>query len=141
MPVFIVLSVTVFIVGYVFSLNFMDFISFLSMILKYNICSTWFLDITISTCSNIYFKKGALDSTYLCTRSFKQLDWWISEFISFLFQCMVAQPNNININNLHIQFKRECHCCFKAENNYTVISFKQSFSFVCSIGMTNVLIF
>ena len=54
--------------------NFVDFVSFLSMIiyevlytlswcLKYNICSAWFLDITISTCSaclyiNFYNKRN-----------------------------------------------------------------------------------
>ena len=62
---FIVLSVMVCTVGYVYLFHrdqiFVDFVSFLSMIiyealytlswcLSYNICSTWFLDIRISTC-------------------------------------------------------------------------------------------
>ena len=64
---FIVLSVKVCTVGYICLFSgdqiFVDFVSFLSMIiyeilswvlytwcLRYNICSTWFLDIRISTC-------------------------------------------------------------------------------------------
>ena len=60
---FIVLSVTVGTVGYICLFHgdqiFVDFVSFLSMIiyevlhtwcLRYNICSAWFLDIRISTC-------------------------------------------------------------------------------------------
>ena len=60
---FIVLSVTVCIVGYICLFRgdqiFVGFVTFLSMIiyevlyawcLRYNICSAWFLDIRISTC-------------------------------------------------------------------------------------------
>ena len=65
----IVLSVTVYTVGYVCLRRiqfFVDFVSFLSMIiyevlysllwcLRYNICSAWFLDIRISTCWSFIF--------------------------------------------------------------------------------------
>ena len=63
MLVFIVLLVAVRTVGYFYLFHgdqiFMDFVSFLSMIIYevlytwrfgYNICSAWFLDIRMSTC-------------------------------------------------------------------------------------------
>ena len=87
---FIVLSVTVCTVGYVCLFCgdqiFVYFVSFLSMIiyevlytwcLRYNICSAWFLDIRISTCSacNLPWSLKLASITLSCILYLQQKFW------------------------------------------------------------------
>ena len=97
---FIVLSVTFCIVGYVCSFRgdqiFVDFVSFLSMIiyeilytwcLRYNICSTWFLDIRISTCFSVWYVVLCITPGY-CKSWYHYLPCW-----TFVWLCKVT--NNL----------------------------------------------